>query len=297
MSDKADPGDLKQRLMGQSVLVELGAFALEIVAALLSNSLSLYADIAKELVDMLATLVSWLTLRQLRKYQHAFDFGFGKVESLLSVVVAGGLLISVYAIFSEALKRLASPKPLESIGFAFFINAAWIGVEGLYWRKLRRADRDSPSPVLEAKWKSFRAGSLVCAGLAATLVVSKLLEGHSWALYIDPIVSIGFSIYILWTAGDLVVRALGDLTDRTLDEAAQLAIVRELGQFFDEYEQFHGVRSRRSGGNVDIELYLEFHPELRVREVLAIAKRMRTSLESKIRHSRVVIVPAQEKPG
>ena len=49
--------------------------------------------------------------------------------------------------------------------------------------------------------------------------------------------------------------------DKTLDEELQMVIVRHLAQYFNEYTELHGVRSRRSGSNVYIEIFLEFDGE------------------------------------
>ena len=289
--------DAKQRLLGLSLLYESGGLLGDVAAAYFSNSISLYADLVREAVEALATFVSWLALRRLRQHRHEFDFGFGKVESLLGVMVAAGLLASVYAIFGEALTRLRFPRPLESIGCGLAVNIAGFFVDCCIWRKLRRADREDPSPVIEAKWKSYRVSALICAGLVVTLLAGKLLARRPWALYIDPVVSLGFAAYILWTVYEITARALGDLSDRTLDEALQLVIMRELAHFYDDYDQIHGIRSRRSGGMVYIELYLEFNPERRMAEVNQVMDRMRESLQSQIRNSRVIVVPARCKPA
>ncbi|MCX5796808.1 MAG: cation diffusion facilitator family transporter [Elusimicrobia bacterium] len=289
--------DAKKRLLGLSLLFGSVGLMGGSAAAFLANSLSLYADLVRHAVDTLATLISWLALSRLKKHGHRFDFGIGKVESLLGILVAAGLLASVYAIFGEALARLHSPRPLGGIACGLAVNIVGIFGNGYMWRKLWRNDRDNPSPVIEAKWKSHRISTLTCAGLIVPLLAGKFLAGQPGALYVDPAVSLGFAAYILWTVYEIAARALGDLSDRTLDEALQLVIMRELARFYAEYEQVHGIRSRRSGGGVYIELYLEFDPERRVGEVDQVMDRMRESLQSHIRHSRVTVVPARCKPA
>lgn len=288
-------GDAKESLLGQSALVEIAGLFIEIAAAVLSNSLALYADLVQESVETLATVASWGTLRHLRRRRHEFDFGLGKVESCLGLLVAGGMAFSVYLIVHEAVGRLISPQPLESIGLGLGMIVAWIGVDGYYWRKFAQLDRRRPSPILQANADSYRAGTVVCVALTVTLLAGKLLESYPWALYIDPIVSLGYSLYMLKTVYEITARSFGDLTDCTLDETLQLVIVRELAKFFHEYEQLHGVRSRRSGGTVHIELHLEFHPDRRMAEVHEVTERMSASLQANIRGSRVIIVPARRK--
>jgi divalent metal cation (Fe/Co/Zn/Cd) transporter len=78
--------------------------------------------------------------------------------------------------------------------------------------------------------------------------------------------------------------------DRALEETVQLVVLGELADFFDRYSAFHGVRSRRSGGTMYLEIFLEFDGALRMSEVQRTIDEMRHNLEGKIRGSRVAIV-------
>jgi divalent metal cation (Fe/Co/Zn/Cd) transporter len=75
-----------------------------------------------------------------------------------------------------------------------------------------------------------------------------------------------------------------------------MTITRELAQFFEEYRHFHGVRSRRTGGRIFIEIFLEFDPQRSVGEIQAVAARLRQSIQEKIPHSAVSIALADGPP-
>ena len=68
-------------------------------------------------------------------------------------------------------------------------------------------------------------------------------------------------------------------------------VIRELAERFHVYEQIHGVRSRRSGGNIYIEIFLEFDGAKQMCEVQGEITRMKKSLEEKIPRSSVNIIP------
>ena len=297
--ERFDPkgSSVQERLLGQSVVLEAAGLVFVVLSAMRAGSLSLYADTIKESIETLATAFSWLTLRQLRKYKHQFDFGLGKIESMLSLLVAGGLLASGVFLVKGAWERFLAPQPLADIGVGVAVNLGAIAVDGWFLRKLLRANREQPSPVISAKAESYALGIAVSVILAATLLAGKLLQAHPWALMLDPVVSLGFALYLLWSVYRIMGRALGDLSDRTLEEALQLVIMRELAGFFNEYEQIHGIRSRRAGGAVEIELHLEFHPDRSMGQVHDVTERMRASLQSKIQNSRVLIIPARRSPS
>ena len=98
----------------------------------------------------------------------------------------------------------------------------------------------------------------------------------------------------------MIRTSVPDLLDRTLDEELQLVVVRELAEHFDKYEQLHGVRSRRSGGNIYIEIFLEFDGTMQMCDVQDEINRMKKDLETKLPRSSVNIIPTcdtSETPG
>jgi len=84
-----------------------------------------------------------------------------------------------------------------------------------------------------------------------------------------------------------------DLLDRALEESLQLVILHALASHFHAYEALHGIRSRRTGGNVYIEIFLEFEDECKMSEVQQIIDSIKMDVEQKIQGSHVVIVPAR----
>jgi len=92
-----------------------------------------------------------------------------------------------------------------------------------------------------------------------------------------------------------LVQNTADLLDRALDESLQLVILRALAGHFDDYVAFHGVRSRRSGTTVYIDLFLEFEGRKTMAEVQQTIASLQTELERHIPGSRIVIAPATAK--
>lgn len=283
----------KERYLAQSAAIEFVGLVIGLAAAMLADSLALYADLAQESVETFATFLAWIVLRQLRNKKEQFNFGLGKVESLLGLVVAMALVVSVGLIMNEAIDRIETPEPLERIGLGVIMTGLWIFVDAWFWLKGRALDRKNPSPVIEATWKSYRAGAFVCVALTATLLVGKFLEGHAWAMYIDPCVSLVYCLLLVRTIFEIGRSALGDLADCSLEEELQLAICGVLARHFFEFEQLHAVKSRHSGGRVYIELHLEFKPEMRLGDAHETMDRIRTSVEEKIQNSHVTVIPAR----
>ncbi|WP_319579779.1 cation transporter dimerization domain-containing protein [uncultured Methanospirillum sp.] len=74
-------------------------------------------------------------------------------------------------------------------------------------------------------------------------------------------------------------------------------MVRALADYFYDYEAFHGVRSRRSGNNIYIELLLEFNGDKKFSDVQDVINRIKNTLEREILRSSVTIIPCTGKFG
>ena len=71
-----------------------------------------------------------------------------------------------------------------------------------------------------------------------------------------------------------------------------MIILQELTGYFDEYVALHGIRSRRSGSIIYIEIFLEFDGERKIADVQKVIDSMKDKLEWRIPGSRVIISPA-----
>ncbi len=284
------------RLLGWCVFQEILVVSGNLTAAFIASSLTLYADSAKEAVETLATLGVWLMLRRMQNRRHEFDFGLGRIESLLTIALEVVLFITGCFILMEAYERFQDPQALDSIGIAVAITVAGFISQFIMYGALAREQALRPSPMLKSKMLTYRIAMVGDFGIIATLVAGKLFPGQAWALYLDPLVASGFGIALLVKVYGSLAHVVGDLSDKTLEETSQLVVLRELAVFFDDYEQIHGIRSRRSGNVVYLEVFLEFRPELPFGAVQETMDRIRTRLETHIGNSRVLVVPARSAP-
>ena len=287
----------KERSILISLIVDFVLILPDVAAAVLANSITLYVDVLKCVNELIATLLSWLTLRKISKGRAAFyDYGFGKLENLSSFMVAVGMMISLGIILFSAINRLRHPESLHAGGAALgiFMMVSGVCVNSWLWIKNHRIAQKEHSPIMESQWHLFRAKAFADAAVLAALLLSVGLSRYAWSAYIDPVASFVISGFLLYSVYGIVSNSVYDLLDKTLDESLQLLIVGELAAFFDEYQAFHGVRSRRSGGNTYVEIYLEFEGEKKMRDVQQVINRIKESIESKIKGSFVTVAPSDQ---
>ena len=194
------------------------------------------------------------------------------------------MFISLYILIIFAVRRLLVPEHFD-------MDAAFIGIplmvlagiaDSYHWQKNYRRAQKNPTPIMEAQWRLRRAKTFSDVLILLALVLSVLLVRYSWAEYIDPAFSFIVIGFLLLAGYREISSSLPDLFDQTLEEELQLVILHELSSSFHRYHDFHGVRSRRSGSTIYIEIFLGFDPEQRMREVQEFTDSLKGSLEARI---------------
>ncbi len=273
----------------------LGLFTIfpKIVAVLIANSITLLSDLLRTCSETLGSFFSWVTLRRVAKGKtFIYNYGYGKLENLSSLVIAVVMIISFAVIIYNAIERFRSPVTVHRVGLGLLIAIAAAGVNVVLWRRIYLIARAEHSPVMESQWRLYRAKTMANLCVILSLGLSVALRRYAWSVYIDPVGSVLLSGFLLFSAYRVVSMSMYDLLDRSLEESLQLIIVKGLTTYFDEYRKLHGIRSRRSGANVYVEIFLEFDENRKMVDVHRVIDEMKASLEREIKGSQVAIVPA-----
>ena len=101
------------------------------------------------------------------------------------------------------------------------------------------------------------------------------------------------AVALLKSIKDILSGSVSDLFDRSLDERDQIVIIRELVNQFDRYEQIHGFRTRRSGSQIFVELFLEFDPNQTMQQTYESIRLLETAIKEQLPHAQVMIVPSR----
>jgi len=258
----------------------------------------LLADFLKTSIELIAITLSWVAIRRInRGGGKTYEYGLGKLENISSLFVALVMLLSFLIITANAVRNIITPGHIEGIGLWVSIGAqiVYSGINGALYLKNRRLSRESPSPLMDSQTRLFMTRFVGNVFILISLGLSIAFAGQKWASYIDPAASLVIALSILSATLGIFSSSVYDLLDRTLEEERQIMILAELARHFNDYEELHGIRSRRSGAEVYVEIFLEFDPEKRISEVQQAVDRLRKSIEEKIQGSRVTIAMTTEE--
>jgi len=267
------------------------------MAALYCHSMTLTADIIKCANEMLVTTFALLIIRRVTLGgKFTYDYGMGKFESLTRIITGVVMFASLAILVYFTIQRLTHTEDFNPL-------AAYIGIPLLifasianayHWRKNYRLAQKEPSPIMEAQWRLRRAKTFSDLLIVFALSLSLVLIENPLVDYIDPVVSFIVIGFLLFAGYREISSSLPDLFDKTLEEELQIVILKELVGSFEKFDEFHGVRSRRSGARIYIDIYLGFDPEQKVGDMQENIDFLKGSLEAVIPGSVVCIIPTSE---
>lgn len=180
------------------ILLNLSFVGVELVVGFWSNSLALIADAWHNLGDVASLGLSLLAFRLTRiKSNQRFTYGYRKSTILASLANAILLLIAVGVIGYEAVQRLLAPVAAAG-GKMAIVAAIGILVNGgtalLFMR-----DKDKELNMRGA-YLHMAADAMVSLGV----VVAGLLIMFTGWTWLDPLISLGIMLVIVWGTWSLL---------------------------------------------------------------------------------------------
>ena len=263
-----------------------------VVAIMASRSTLLLADFLKTLLEFVAVMLSFMAMRRIaRGSQQQFDYGLGKMENLASLLIGLLMTLCLILIVGNSVRNILHPSHVSGIGLWIGVGdqIVYMAINGALCTRSYRAAAREHSPLLISQARLLLTRTVGNVFILLSLALSMALQHLSWSQFIDPLASLVVAASILMAAMGIFSTSISDLMDRTLEETDQFVILRELTRHFDDYEFLHGIRSRRSGSNIFIDILLEFDPGKRVSDVQNVIDHLQSRIEAEIPGSRVTI--------
>jgi cobalt-zinc-cadmium efflux system protein len=191
-----------------SLGVTLAYIVLLVIAGVRAHSLALLSEAGHNLTDFVALLMSWgAVYLQSRPPNTRKTFGYHRAGVLAAFVNGITLVLISFYIWYEAFKRLRAPVSVDA-GLMIWVAAAGVIMNGAIALLLMRGHRDINlrSALLHEIGDTLSTAAVIAGGVAITFT------GQSW---IDPALSLGIGVMILWSSIGIVRESLNILLEGT----------------------------------------------------------------------------------
>jgi cation diffusion facilitator family transporter len=288
------PQRAQERSIEFALALDALMIALFIVAAFLAGSLTMAAELTRGALMFSIEVFALGVMRRIHRGRTAmFEFGSGRLEQLVNLIIAGGLLAGAAWIGVAAVRRIAGGETAGTpIGFALAAVATSTNlyVNVLAWDAMRRTAGDEGSLIMQGQLRAriVKLVSSVC--VQVSLTIAAVSPDPVVIVWTDSLGALVVCAFIVHAAVGMIRSDLPDLVDRSVHEVFQAAINRMLIRHFDDYERLDRVRTRRSGRTVHAEITLGFSPTLPMADVAQRIDAMKASLREELGDADIAIV-------
>lgn len=258
MSDTREKKIYKITITGS--IINMALLMFKFVAGILGKSSAMIADAVHSLSDFITDIIVLVLVKISDKPQDEdHDYGHSKYETLASqfigIILAGvGLKIGWNGIqdIIFCAKGGVLPHPGKIALIAALLS---IVLKELIYQLTIKVSREVDSPALKANAWHHRSDALSSIGTAAG-IGGAIFLGEQWAV-LDPIAAVIVSIFIIVTAGKLILEASGELLEKSLPSETE-GRIKEIVYNDSEAYDVHNLRTRKIGRRIAIEMHIRF---------------------------------------
>ena len=198
-----DHGNLKGRKLVTAVFLNLLITASQIAGGLFSGSLALLTDALHNFSDVLALGISWFANKLSGKAStEERTFGYKRAEIIAAMINSSALLVIAVFLIVEAVKRFYDPVFVKSFWVIVLagVSILFNGLSVLLLSAEAKGNMNMKSAYLHMLTDMMTSVAVLAGG-----IVLKFFPSVTW---IDPLLSVGIAVYLIYSSFSLLMETL-----------------------------------------------------------------------------------------
>ncbi|ADR34248.1 cation diffusion facilitator family transporter [Sulfuricurvum kujiense DSM 16994] len=242
----------KATLISSSVAFVL--VALKLTFGIISGSVAVLASAIDSLLDLVVSAFNYFALHHSDKEpDEHFNYGRRKLEPLAAVIEGTIISLSALFILYESISKIVQGSSIEHLESSIIVMIASIVITAALVLFLRHVANKTGNMVIRADALHYQTDLLSNGAVLAALGLIALTD----IPLIDPLLGIGISAYMLYSAFPLIKEGILMLLDAALD-AESVAKINSLLNSQIEISSHHDLRTRRSGSDIYLSVHIVF---------------------------------------
>ena len=181
-----------------------------IAGGIATNSMAILADCIHDMSDTISIAIAWLLEKVSQKdSSDSYSYGYQRFSILGAVITSIFVIIMAFVILSEAIPRLFNPEGVDAGGMLIVAIIGLIFKSISVW-KLHDGETFNEKAIL------FHQLGDVFEWLTI-LILSIILIFWDGAPYLDPFISIGIALWLIFNLGRNLYKSLQVLLQKTPD--------------------------------------------------------------------------------
>ena len=200
-----------------------------IVGGLATNSMAILADCIHDLSDTISIALAWALEHVAQKDStDKYSYGYQRFSILGAVIISVFVIIMALIILQEAIPRLFSPEGVDANGMLL------VAIVGIIFKSISVYRLHEGETFNEKAILLHQLGDVF--EWVAILILSLVLMFWDGAPYLDPFVSIGIALWLIFNLGRNLYKSVEVLLQKTPDNF-------DVGEFKTEILRIEGVKN------------------------------------------------------
>lgn len=179
-----------------------------IIGGLATNSMAILADCIHDMSDTISIAFAWALEHVAQKDStDKYSYGYQRFSILGAVIISVFVIIMAFVILSEAIPRLFAPEGVDAGGMLL------VAIVGIVFKSLSVLRLHGGETFNEKAILIHQLGDIF--EWVAILILSVVLMFWDGAPYLDPFVSIGIALWLIFNLGRNLYKSLEVLLQKT----------------------------------------------------------------------------------
>jgi len=266
---------LQKRATVVSSLTATVLIIIKLVIGIMSGSVAVLASAIDSILDLIVSAFNYFAINKAEKpADEQFNYGRGKIEALAAVIEGTVITMSGIFIFYEAIKKAYIGDKVSLLTPSIIVMVISLVLTVSLVLFLNYVAKKTDNMVIKADALHYKTDIFSNGIILISLIVIKFTDFH----LIDSIMGVIISIYIIYSAYEIIKDGVYMLLDAALDEDT----VEKIKQIIEDEKMvndYHYLKTRKSGNTNFVDVHLVFDTDISLLEAHRAADRVEDAIK------------------
>jgi cation diffusion facilitator family transporter len=227
---------------------------IKLVVGVMSGSVAVLASAVDSVLDLFVSIFNYFAINNSEKPADAtFNYGRGKIEALASVIEGTIITVSGLFLFYQAVKKAFGEEVSGYLGISLIVMIISLIITIGLVVYLNAVAKKTNNMVIKADALHYKTDVYTNGAVLISLVLI-YFTGYD---IIDAVIGGAISIYIIYSAYELIEEGVMVLLDHAVEEEKTNKII-EIIQNEPRVNDYHMLKTRQAGNDIFVDVHLVF---------------------------------------
>ena len=249
---------------------------IKLVVGIASGSVAVLASAVDSILDMFVSIFNYFAIHNAEKpADSSFNYGRGKIEALASLIEGVIITLSGFFLLYQAFKKFINNEVSSYLNESLIIMVISLIITITLVIYLNKVYKKTNSMVIKADALHYKTDVYTNAAVLVSLVLIQI-TGYEM---VDIIIGTAISLFIIYSAYDLIKDGVLILLDKSLEDS-KVEHIKEIILKEREITTFHLLKTREAANQIFVDVHLVFNMEITLMDAHKVSDRVEDKIQA-----------------